>query len=162
MNWEQLQQQLVKDPPAFQNEFSREIVLPLLLGQDTADLTYWLGKEIARRFPLGTWSDLQQFFTVVNWGQLELTQQKKATTTLKLTGAIVNQRLTNPKNTGFNLEGGFLAQSLQQQLGNLTEAAYEVDKRHQQINFTLKTDPHDPTDDKITNFLKFHAPETDE
>lgn len=160
MNWEQFQQQLVTDPTAFQNEFNREMLLPLLLGKDTDDLTYWLGKELARRFPLGTWADLQHFFVVVNWGNLSLSQQKKSETVLRLNGPLIDQRLAVKNNSGFNLEAGFLAQSLQQQLGYLTEGAYEVDKHHQQIILTLRTDQHDPVTDKLTDFLSFKSEKT--
>ncbi|MFD1465125.1 YslB family protein [Lapidilactobacillus mulanensis] len=161
MNLTQLQHDLTESPETFHALFSREILLPELLGDDTEDLTYWLGKRIARQFPLATFADTTQFFQTVRWGDLTIGEHKKGTTTLFLDGKIVSARLALVDHGGFNLETGFLAETFQQQNGYLTEATYTVDQKQNQVVITLQSDLKDPLTNQAPQFIQFTAPVKD-
>lgn len=62
--------------PAFGYELIREDLLNELLGEDTPDILYWAGKQIARKYPLFSINEIKEFFTNAGWGTLELIHEK--------------------------------------------------------------------------------------
>lgn len=160
MNLAQLQQQLTETPDIFNAIFNREVLLPILLGEDTEDLTYWLGKEVARRFPLKDFEDVRRFFNLVGWGDLSLSGHQKGTTTLSLAGEPIEARISLGKNGGFNLETGFLSETYQQQNGFLTEGTYQAET--QRVQVTLRSDLKDPLTNLPPDFIQFKPASDDQ
>ncbi|MFC6314029.1 YslB family protein [Lapidilactobacillus achengensis] len=161
MNWQSIQELLKQRPEDFQGYLDRDILLPLLLGEDTADLSYWLGKSLARRLPLAEWDDLVSFFARADWGELSLISQKKSVTELRLQGPTVAKRLAFPATASFSLETGFVAQTREQQLGFLTEASFTVDARHQRVSLRIQTDLKDPVAQPRPEFIQLTTPVAD-
>ncbi|WP_261806682.1 YslB family protein [Lapidilactobacillus luobeiensis] len=153
MNWQSIQERLQQQPENFQDYLDRDILLPLLLGDDTADLSYWLGKALARKLPLADWDDLVAFFKTANWGDLTLINQKKDAVELRLQGDAITSRLALPAVVDFSLEAGFLAQSWEQQIGFLTEASFDVGKRQQRVSLHLRTDLKDAIERERPHFI---------
>ena len=59
-------------PTRFGYEIIRDHVLPSILGKNEAEILYWAGKEVARKFPIFTTEELPSFFVEAGWGTLTL------------------------------------------------------------------------------------------
>ncbi|MCI1633172.1 MAG: YslB family protein [Liquorilactobacillus nagelii] len=126
-------------------ETLRDMLLPDLLGTNS-NILYWAGKRLARKFNLAKDEDLPLFFAASNWGNLERIKAKQQQQLFKLSGPIVALRLKQ-KNPEFQLETGFLAETIQNQAGFLTEAIIQnQDPRHGWINILAQLDLTDPID----------------
>lgn len=126
-------------------ETLRDMLLPDLLGTNS-NILYWAGKRLARKFNLAKDEDLPLFFAASNWGNLERIKTKRQQQLFKLSGPIVALRLKQ-KNPEFQLETGFLAETIQNQAGFLTEAIIQnQDPRHGWINILAQLDLTDPID----------------
>ncbi|MFT8446053.1 YslB family protein [Liquorilactobacillus nagelii] len=126
-------------------ETLRDMLLPDLLGTNS-NILYWAGKRLARKFNLAKDEDLPLFFAASNWGNLERIKAKRQQQLFKLSGPIVALRLKQ-KNPEFQLETGFLAETIQNQAGFLTEAIIQnQDPRHGWINILAQLDLTDPID----------------
>lgn len=121
----------------------RDILLPLILGDETEGISYWAGKQLATKFPLESIADLSQFFEQINFGQLTLKKQKKNQYFFELTGPIVTKRITDFKTPDFQLEAGFMAQTLEQQLQVTAEAKATVENK-KRVTIFVQTDINDP------------------
>ncbi|HEY4579013.1 MAG TPA: DUF2507 domain-containing protein [Savagea sp.] len=105
-------------PTKFGYELLKDHVLPSVLGKHEDDILYWVGKEIARKFPLFSIEELPAFFTEAGWGKLEL---------IKDTAQVNTFLLTRPSNSvkekgSISLEVGFIAQQYQILTKRITEA----------------------------------------
>ena len=104
----------------FSSELLRDALLPELLGKEN-NILYWSGKRLARIFPLAKDEDLPIFFEQAEW-RMQL----------------------NPK-ADFLLEAGFLAETIQLQLGFVTEAIIEKQTSNT-VTFLIQVDSKDPID----------------
>lgn len=150
----------------------REALLPELLGDDLGDISYWAGKSLARRFPIGNPKDATTFFEQAGFGTLALTKQTAQMTRWQLSGTPVKLRKQLQGDTGFTLEAGFLAEMMAQQLGvsaeaELTETPHKLQATT--VTFDVYTDPDDvipdydaPTPLPIVRDEPTEAPEGDE
>lgn len=125
--------------PVFGYELLRDMLLPDLLGKDHAQIIYWSGKQLARRFTISTQEEISQFFNEAGWGKLEIIEQNKYEITYLLSGDMVKRRLELNKDATFQLEAGFLAEQIQRQKGKTAEAIEEQKKR-QDIYITVQWD----------------------
>ncbi|WP_054665171.1 DUF2507 domain-containing protein [Lacticaseibacillus camelliae] len=128
------------DGPLFGQLMLRDLLLPDLLGQETANIAYWAGRDLARKLPV-TEEDLTKLFAQVGFGTLTPTTAKKQERHYLLTGTVVETRIANFDHPDFRLEAGFLAQSLQQILGIVVEANPSVDAHKRQVDLTVALDP---------------------
>ena len=71
----------------------RDILIPDLLGKDTPEISYWAGKNIARKFPLLSIEESSAFFQEAGWGQLLLIDEQRNELKLELSGHMVDRRL---------------------------------------------------------------------
>lgn len=117
----------------FGYEIIRDYVLSEVLGQHEADILYWAGKSIARKFPLFAMEEAPDFFSQANFGQLSLEKAGKDETIYTLHPNKIENRC-------FKLEAGFLAEQKQKLGGFLTEAYEEVLPKKNLVRITLKTD----------------------
>lgn len=125
-------------------ETLRDLLLPELLG-DNPDILYWAGKKLAREFNLAKDEDLPIFFHQAGWGTLERLKAHQQKQLFKVSGPIVALRLK--KNAEFQLEAGFLAETIQNQLGFVVEAIIKnQDLRHGSVTILVQQDPEDPID----------------
>ena len=135
---------LIKETwPLFGQTLLRDILIPNLLGNETNEILYWAGKEIARQYPLSSIEETILFFERAGFGNLELQKRDKQILVYRLTGALVESRLNVAKDPSFNLEAGFLAEQIQQQESIYTEAVFEIQLKKEIVLITLKQDTKD-------------------
>ena len=74
-----------QEVPVFGYEIIRDHVLSNILGKHESEILYWAGKDLARKFPLYSMEEAQQFFLEAGWGQLTLLKENKDEFTYVLT-----------------------------------------------------------------------------
>ena len=112
----------------------RDALIPDILGKDN-NILYWAGRRLARLFPLAKDEELPIFFEQANWGKLERVKAKK----------IVETRQKLNSACEFLIEAGFLAETIQNQLGFVTEAIIDK-KTHGTVTILVQVDTKDPLD----------------
>ncbi|WP_027409519.1 YslB family protein [Anoxybacteroides tepidamans] len=135
------------DIPAFGYGLIREILIPDLLGKETASILYWAGKQLARRYPLETLGDVILFFEKAGWGPLVVTKETSEELELELTGPIIAARMDINDDCSFQLEAGFLAQQIELQKRCVAEAYEQQKKRAKKVIFTVKWDRKDTVEE---------------
>lgn len=128
----------------FGYELIREVLIPELLGNDLPPLLYWAGKVLARKYPLQSIEEIISFFEYASWGTLAVSHEKRNEVEFSLISELISHRLQVKDSCSFQLEGGFLAQQIQQQTKKHTEAYEQQKKRVKKIIFTVKWDNKDP------------------
>ena len=56
---QKLYDSLLNSHRGLMNGSLRDVILPAILGKETDEMLYWIGKDIARQFPVGSLEDLQ-------------------------------------------------------------------------------------------------------
>lgn len=130
------------DSPLFGLLAMRDLVLPELLGTDDAAISYFAGRALARQLPVAE-ENLERAFTQLGFGELIPDHAKRQMRQYRLTGTTVETRIVNFKNVNFQLEAGFLAQSLQQILGVVVEANATIERHKKEAVITVALDPKD-------------------
>jgi predicted hydrocarbon binding protein len=128
---------------AFGSELIRQILLPELLGKETANILYWAGKSLARRYPLETMPDIIAFFEKAGWGTLSIVEERSDELHVELTGPIITARFALHENCTFQLEAGFLAQQIEHQKRRVAEAFEQQKKRVNKVLIIIKWDRKD-------------------
>ncbi|BDH62510.1 hypothetical protein MTP04_26400 [Lysinibacillus sp. PLM2] len=123
--------------PAFGYEILRDHVLSSILGKHEEDVLYWVGKDLARKFPCGDIQLITAFFQDAGWGLLTIEKESKDGYIFHLTN---DPELLNIKNRTFRLEAGFIAEQIQSFKGFLTECYDEKKEKQNMVLFTVKTD----------------------
>lgn len=120
-------------------------MLPDILGSDSAEILYWAGKKIARKFPLESMSDVIDFFNKAGWGNLSIINEKKNELQLELSSSIITRRIQSKTSPHFQLEAGFIAEQIENQKQVISEAFEHPRKRGGKVQFTVKWDKKDPS-----------------
>jgi len=129
--------------PVFGYELIREVLIPEILGEETAKILYWAGKNIARKYPIDTISEIIIFFSQAGWGELKVIKETKSELVLELASTIITDRINKMSNVHFQLEAGFLAQQIEMQKKVVTETFEHPRKRSAKVQFTIKWDEKD-------------------
>ncbi len=108
----------------------RYIGLPDMLGQESDQILYVMGKNLARQAECMTIEEIQEFFQHVGWGELILSQEKRRGYLFELSGDIIKARLQTLKEIDFHLESGFLAETIYQISDKACESVAEINKDH--------------------------------
>jgi predicted hydrocarbon binding protein len=124
-------------PTRFGYEIIRDHVLPSILGNNEAEILYWAGKEIARKFPIFTTDELPSFFVEAGWGTLTLEKLSKHEAFYKLTNESYSLKI---QERTFHLESGFIAEQYQKVNGVLTECFAEQIHTEEVVRFHVKWD----------------------
>lgn len=128
----------------FGYELLRNDLLSELLGKEQHDILYWAGKMIARKYPLATFEEIIEFFESAGWGTLTVADEKKQEVHFVLTSELVTYRNQHKKDVSYQLEAGFLAMQIQQQIDVIAETYEEQSKRSDKVKFQVKWDLKDP------------------
>ncbi len=128
----------------FGYELIRNDLLNDLLGKEQNDILYWAGKMIARKYPLATFEEIIEFFDQAGWGTLTVEEEKKQEVHLILSSELITYRNQQKKNVSYQLEAGFLAMQIQQQIDVIAETYEEQSKRADKVKFQVKWDLKDP------------------
>jgi len=132
----------------FGYELLRNDLLAELLGKDQHEILYWAGKMIARKYPLATFEEIIEFFDIAGWGTLLVEDEKKQEVHLTLSSDLITYRNQNKQNVSYQLEAGFLAMQIQQQIDVIAETYEEQSKRGDKVKFHVKWDLKDPISKK--------------
>lgn len=127
--------------PAYGYEMLRQVVLPDLLGKEAEAILYWIGKNIARKIQLDNLEDIPSFFQKMGWGTITLIKEEKKTMEFELTGELITYRFKNKAEYSFQLEAGFLAETVQQHKKCMTEAVEKQKRRSNKVIFTVQWEP---------------------
>lgn len=140
----------------FAYELIRDSLIPEVIGTDTTIL-YWVGKKMARSANLANIADLITFFEKANWGTLEVVKEKKDKQTWLLSGNIVTFRQNQIKSADFNLEAGFIAETIQIQSGFTSETIIENQNNKSGVSIIVQTDLKDPNMTEPTDQFHFEV-----
>lgn len=133
----------------------RDVILPVILGKETDGILYWIGKDLAREYPVASIEDLIVLTEQLGMGKLELRQQNSIQHVWRLSGPIVEERLAVDKEeTSFSLEAGFLAQELEFQLSAVTEAEV-IEHKHSYVEILAQNDPQSDAGSERTELAEF-------
>ena len=127
----------------FSKELLRDILIPDLLGKEHAQILYWSGKQLARKFPLSNIDEVIEFFHNAGWGNLQEIKQSKNESEYILNGPIIERRFDLNADCEFQLEAGFLAEQVQSQKRRMTEAAFQVKRNASKVHILVRWDPKD-------------------
>ncbi|SET77817.1 Protein of unknown function [Salinibacillus kushneri] len=132
-----LQNENIKDIqiPSFGYELIRQLTLNTILGEDANFVHYYLGKNLARQYPLKQIEDLQLFFHDAGFGHLDLIKQKRKKLEFELRGPLIEERFSYQEPVSYRLEAGFIAQQLSYILNDDIECMDEENKRQKTITF---------------------------
>lgn len=120
--------------PTFAIELLRDYVLTDLLGDDYAQVIYWSGKRVARKFPNMANDELIAFFHEAGWGQLTLLKEKEN----KFSFELIPPPSTQEKATGYyQLEAGFLAEQIAGRFQCVAEGYADPTRKAVQITVQL-------------------------
>ncbi|OLN22620.1 hypothetical protein BTO30_08180 [Domibacillus antri] len=122
----------------FGYELIRDVLLGEILGSDSADILYWGGKSLARRFPCGSPEELSVFFEEAGWGQIELLKENKKEMTYRLSGGMTERRFHVQTEPAFTLESGFIAEQIASIYDVAAEAVCRLHPRSRQVEITVK------------------------
>ncbi len=123
-------------PTKFGYELLRYHVIPAILGKHEEDILYWVGKEIAREFPLFSLQELPDFFREADWGNLSIEREKSDT----IVYALTRPTLEDFEQASHALEAGFLAAQHEALQKRVTECYAEKNAKKQVILFEVKWD----------------------
>ena len=102
---QKLYDSLLNSHRGLMNGSLRDVILPAILGKETDEMLYWIGKDIARQFPVGSLEDLQLITKQLGFGELSLQKKTATSQQWKLSGPIVQERIKqNGEQTSFGLE----------------------------------------------------------
>lgn len=133
--------QLIHSQRGLANATMRDVILPALLGQETDGILYWIGKDLAREYPVATTDELVILTRQLGFGDLTRKKQTGTQQLFELGGPVVAERLALTKEeTSFSLEAGFLAQECEFQLGLVAEAVVK-DVGHRTVKILVQNDP---------------------
>ncbi len=121
----------------FGYDLIRNDVLRDLLGKDHDTILYWIGKSLARKYPVPTVEEMITFFEEANWGTLARIKEKKQEQLFELTGEWMNKS----DQRCYQLEAGFLAQQVETWNNCISGATYT--EKNGLILIKIETDKKD-------------------
>ncbi|WP_158736648.1 YslB family protein [Alteribacillus sp. YIM 98480] len=119
---------------SFSYTLLRNTLIPELLGKEEADIMYWGGKTIARKYPAEDLQDIVSFFNQAGWGELKITKEKRR----EYHFDFILPPTTEHQSIDRHLEAGFLAEQIENLKGKTAET-YIIEKR-KHITFEVHWD----------------------
>lgn len=152
---QKLYNQLLEGHQGLATGTMRDVILPAILGKETDEMLYWIGKDLARVYPVATTEDLIYLTNQLGFGHLALRKKSSTSQIWRLSGVIVKERIQHDgEETSFGLETGFLAQEVEFQLGTVAEAKI-FDRRRDYIDILVQNDPRTSADNERTEMVTF-------
>ncbi|WP_295746565.1 DUF2507 domain-containing protein [uncultured Limosilactobacillus sp.] len=135
---------LVNSQQGLQSGAIRDVLLPAILGDETDGISYWIGKDLARAFPVASVEELCLLTEQLGLAHLTLKKSDRHQHLYLLDGPVVAERIAaNHEETSFQLEAGFLAMETEFQVGAAAEAEV-VGRRRTSVEVMVQNDPVDP------------------
>lgn len=155
---QELYNSLLASPQGLTNGAMRDVILPAILGKEADEMLYWIGKDIAREFPVQTNDELILLTKQLGFGDLSLAKKNATSQEWRLAGPIVTERIQRRKEqTSFGLETGFIAQEIEFQVNSVAEAEV-IERRKDAITIIVKNDPSADADSERTELVTFIHP----
>jgi hypothetical protein len=129
--------------PSFGYELIREELLTNILGKDAPEILYWSGKHLARTHLLQNLNEISAFFEEAGWGALTVKKELKNELLFELSSPLIKRRIQLKPDAQFKLEAGFLAQQIETQIGMITEAYEQIQKKAGIVEITVRWDQKD-------------------
>ena len=159
---QQTYDRLINSPRGFANASMRDVLLPLILGKETNGILYWIGKDLAREYPVATPEEITLLASQLGFGELTRTRQRGTSQNWTMKGDVIADRLDNEDNPSFTLEAGFLAQELEFQLSTNTEARV-LSVGRGTVELIAQSDPgKDDGDHEVATFIHLKDAAQDE
>lgn len=148
--------QLIHSPRGFAYATLRDVILKSILGKETNGILYWIGKDLAREYPVASIDDVITLCDQLGFGNLTLEKSSATQHNFKLSGPAVEERMNiNKENTSFSLEAGFIAQEIAFQVNAVTEAETHIHRKS--VDIITQNDPANSDEDpEIVNFIKLN------
>lgn len=147
--------ELLHSQQGLANGTLRDVILPAILGKETDAMLYWIGKDLAREYPVATGDDLIILTQQLGLGELKLKHKNATSQVWQLGGQLVAERIHRAEEqTSFGLECGFLAQEIEFQLGTVAEAKIN-DQHHDYVEILIQNDPQTSADDERSELVTF-------
>lgn len=152
---QKLYDELINSPQGLINGTLRDVILPAILGKETDEMLYWIGKDLARQYPVASPAELITLTHQLGLGELTLEKHSPTSQLWRLGGPIVAGRIKKDnEETSFGLECGFLAQEIEFQLGSVVEAKIN-DRHHDTVNILLENDPQTDSNSERAELATF-------
>ena len=150
---QKLYDQLIDSPRGMTAATMRDVILPLILGKETNGILYWIGKDLARQYPVQSIENLTTLVGQLGLGNLALASNRGTTFTWKLSGPVVAERISLQKeHTSFTLEAGLIAKELEYQLGRVTEASV-LEMKKDSVTIVAEADT-EPGEVELVTFIQ--------
>lgn len=135
---------LINSHRGLQSGVIRDVLLPAILGDETDGISYWIGKDLARAFPVSSTEELCLLTEQLGLAHLTMKKSDHHQHLYLLDGPLVAERIAaNHEETSFQLEAGFLAMETEFQVGAAAEAEV-VGRRRTSVEVMVQNDPVDP------------------
>ena len=118
----------------------RYVGLPDMLGKDAGIILYVLGKNLARKAECESFEELFEFFLHSGWGELQLVHEKRKKYIFELSGDIIQSRLATFENIDFQIELGFIAETITRITDTSCECTSEIKKGQVLLHAILHVD----------------------
>lgn len=156
---QKLYDQLINSPQGLNTGTLRDVILPAILGKETDEMLYWIGKDLARQYPVATTNDLVTLTQQLAFGDLTLVKKTTTSQIWRLGGpVIINRASRDNEETSFGLECGFLAQEVEFQLNTIVEAKVN-DRHHDYVEILLENDPQTKSSSERNELVTFIHPQ---
>jgi predicted hydrocarbon binding protein len=129
--------------PSFGYELIREELLTNILGKDAPEILYWSGKQLARTHLLQNLNEISAFFEEAGWGILTMKKELKNELLFELSSPLIKKRIELKPEAHFKLEAGFLAQQIETQIGMVSEAYEQIQRKAGFVEITVRWDHKD-------------------
>jgi hypothetical protein len=126
--------------PAFGYEILRDSIIPEILGRDNAQIMYFSGRELAKKYPSESYEDIIAFFDKTGWGKLVLEKEKKNEVIFSLTSTLTTSRLTKNNEANFSIEAGYIAENIQAIKNYAAETHEKTNSKKGIVTFTAAWD----------------------
>lgn len=114
--------------PASSLEILRNTIFNELLQEDTDEMMYWLGRSLARQYPLKNLDEVSAFFIDAGFGILEFQKESKKNMEFHLSSKVISYRFAMKEHPSYKLEAGFIAAQMESWTGVSTECYEELVK----------------------------------
>jgi hypothetical protein len=152
---QKLYDQLINSPQGLNTGTLRDVILPAILGKETDEMLYWIGKDLARQYPVATTNDLVTLTQQLAFGELTLLKKTATSQIWRLGGPVIVNRVSrDDEETSFGLECGFLAQEVEFQLNTIVEAKVN-DRHHDYVEILLENDPQTKSSSERNELVTF-------
>ncbi|WP_099975100.1 MULTISPECIES: DUF2507 domain-containing protein [Lactobacillaceae] len=124
--------------PAFAISILRDNVIPDLLDNDTIEILYWAGKNLARTLDSKI-EGLPTLFKEAGLGDLRIMKQTTSNFQYKLQGTEVAERFdhSDVKHLEYSLEAGLISETIERTISAYCMGTYSINKNDKSVSIKI-------------------------